>query len=1845
MKKKFTFLLAALVLLGGLVGPMGKAKGQSITFSNLSEPSLSFSYGVGNEAPEGQYVYVSCANLGEGNDVTVSLGQGSNSHFELWDSESNQSEWMNLTELTATTTDPYWFGFGFLVRLKPGYAQGSTHSDVVNLTATVDGYAVSASINLTGTVTAPTYTIEFDYGLNPHGWVAVYPSHDVVAGGAVSMDVNPVSGYRFQSFAFYKKSNHEEVNSEDISFFDLSSVPYADHQYEFQMPAYDLLIEASFVPNGVQPTIMVGTTPLTLSYGYGDPDPEGNFMWFGVQNPGNNSAIWAEVNSTDFELCQVTDPDALTWNGQYVGVQSTDASYFGFTLGVRLKPGLERGTYSGVLTLGAERATDVVINLTGTVTDPTYHITILEEIGGYASCAQGYDHIAGTEVTLATQPSSGYVGTGVWTVFKEENGEWVADNSVEINTYSFTMPAYDIQIQPHFRSETEPCIVVGDYYITLSQSVAEGFRLTGATCYNFTPQGGITVKQYTDATCQTEKTDRWLTITTDWNGTGYYLLVHFETINTSSENRTTYARIEGVTAEGDNVYSDPIEITQLGKASISFGENNQLELAWEGQSGTIPLVCHNLSAVHHWKVKTPEGGCELKSNWITFNFVETSDGYEIQYTCQPNPLAIIRSINFSVWAYDANGNVMGASENWLDGDYMSIYQNPETLISTTRDVYSFDATGATQVYTCPPEGSSFTVVSNQTGSFDYNTIYSPNYPNEANYIELQLSGYVDHAIKGIKLDMMPGETAWGMVQVYVGDLNEQLYYDLAHVDNATLRSWPNVTYSDECYVDLDVEMNGEDADYVIGSGDVLKIRITSTGGTLYCQGLTVDYVGAPSYVTEKWYETDLEDILPGDEFVIVGEAGNQYYSMENAMSTVGWEQAVAGATTELYDANQGVGVCRIKSINNGTYGEVPSNYRWTLNRYQGKYYFKPVGTNEYLKHSASEGVTIGSGTENRDFVLATRPNSEAQHYLYRNGYYLAVDNTYGEEHWIAYDANHISGQNDTKFFKKTYEYQWENIASVRYSAKYWQTQEPTNAKGVVSFRTVDANAIYLQDNANGMMLLRSNFVNVDDFMQLAVGDEIIVRGIPYVETVDGKEQLTMRNVALLQVMSQGNTIAPLEKTLAELNENMNMADDESHTWIWSCKENMVVKVADAYVNDVDANGVFTISQYNANETVVDPCFDTDVAPANDVDVTGLFVKNTDGSQTVRLLPRSANDITVYRPHNVIYGPVIQNESTPDEDYLPDVTLTTMSQYSGAYMQNDQINLTFPTSLTTGESDEIFYQYSGVGVFTIDDQNQRHYLSATGGDYSDNTSYVDFTMPNEDVHVEVYYARWYPLRYYKYMNENGTVRLKASMSDGLYPHSGPLYDMTMPAPEGYSLVGFSRGTENYCGDYLDYGVYETGATMLNSGDTWYWPLFQKAGEEELYTMVFVGEQTYGGGEEGLRIGGPTLVAAGAVLDMGDKRINNGANGVKLFIIDDGAQVIYNNNHPFYGTMRKNIVGYGEGTGNWYLLSCPIPHDNVYAENSKIHNLVDNGDYDLYSFDQSENDEWRNFKIDGDNPRWNRGQGVLYASKNGTTVEIEGYLNWNFSGYNVQYDESASFKGFNLVGNPWTYDAYINRTYYRMNAEGTGLVEVNTNEPIHPLEAVFVIATPEDSKVIFTREPGEFVSQTMTATPQLPLSHEQSEHQDASLVFSLLAGWNWFAPAVGTSLQTLQTMFGSEAVIGNTSETIVPGQMVKIYVSEGGEFSITGYASSTNITIEQGTNWIGYLGANNVGIATLFGDDFGPENGDKIISQDGGFAIYTVTEEGSGWSGTLSELQPGKGYIYISNSGTTKTVTIE
>ena len=233
MKNKLTFLLTVLALLACFAFSSGRAEAQLIS---PTPTSISLTYGEGNDNPEGQYVYVSCANLGEDNDVTVVLDGGTSSHFEFW----YKTEWVG-DHFTATNTDPYWFGFGFVVRLKPGYTQGSNHNDVVTLSATVDGNTVSATVDVAGTVTSPTYHISFDLGEengNYHGYVIHSPGEDVPQGTQVTLMPKPEPGYAISSWTVNKQQGDAWVVD--------NSVYIANNQ--FTMPDHDIQIVPTFVP-------------------------------------------------------------------------------------------------------------------------------------------------------------------------------------------------------------------------------------------------------------------------------------------------------------------------------------------------------------------------------------------------------------------------------------------------------------------------------------------------------------------------------------------------------------------------------------------------------------------------------------------------------------------------------------------------------------------------------------------------------------------------------------------------------------------------------------------------------------------------------------------------------------------------------------------------------------------------------------------------------------------------------------------------------------------------------------------------------------------------------------------------------------------------------------------------------------------------------------------------------------------------------------------------------------------------------------------------------------------------------------------------------------------------------------------------------------------------------------------------------------------------------------------------------------------------------------------------------------------------------------------------------------
>ena len=161
-------------------------------------------------------------------------------------------------------------------------------------------------------------------------------------------------------------------------------------------------------------------------------------------------------------------------------------------------------------------------------------------------------------------------------------------------------------------------------------------------------------------------------------------------------------------------------------------------------------------------------------------------------------------------------------------------------------------------------------------------------------------------------------------------------------------------------------------------------------------------------------------------------------------------------------------------------------------------------------------------------------------------------------------------------------------------------------------------------------------------------------------------------------------------------------------------------------------------------------------------------------------------------------------------------------------------------------------------------------------------------------------------------------------------------------------------------------------------------------------------------------------------------------------------------------------------------------------------------------------------------------------------------------------------------------------------------------------------------------------------------------NAAQTTQLAQGWNWWSPTVEVSLEELENALGANGITiktqngkfdnyeddewdGNLS-ALTPGEMYKIQVSNDCGFVLSGKPIfSASITIEQGHNWFGYTGLQPVSIEQAL-NGFTPTEGDRITSFDGKFTSF---EDGE-WGGNLSQLQPGQGYVYISQDDASKTI---
>ena len=185
----------------------------------------------------------------------------------------------------------------------------------------------------------------------------------------------------------------------------------------------------------------------------------------------------------------------------------------------------------------------------------------------------------------------------------------------------------------------------------------------------------------------------------------------------------------------------------------------------------------------------------------------------------------------------------------------------------------------------------------------------------------------------------------------------------------------------------------------------------------------------------------------------------------------------------------------------------------------------------------------------------------------------------------------------------------------------------------------------------------------------------------------------------------------------------------------------------------------------------------------------------------------------------------------------------------------------------------------------------------------------------------------------------------------------------------------------------------------------------------------------------------------------------------------------------------VAGYGDTNGGWMFIASPVATEGGIAP-SDVSNLFPivndepdptSHDYDLYRFNQSpaeingEFKEWENYKAHNSDFKLVNGRGYLYARKYSETLVFTSPFNMEETKVvEIPYDASnpdANMRGWHLVGNPFPVEAYVNRAYYKMNAEGTTVEAVSDYQTttIPPCTGILVRAesTETEPAVTFTK----------------------------------------------------------------------------------------------------------------------------------------------------------------------------------
>ncbi len=235
-------------------------------------------------------------------------------------------------------------------------------------------------------------------------------------------------------------------------------------------------------------------------------------------------------------------------------------------------------------------------------------------------------------------------------------------------------------------------------------------------------------------------------------------------------------------------------------------------------------------------------------------------------------------------------------------------------------------------------------------------------------------------------------------------------------------------------------------------------------------------------------------------------------------------------------------------------------------------------------------------------------------------------------------------------------------------------------------------------------------------------------------------------------------------------------------------------------------------------------------------------------------------------------------------------------------------------------------------------------------------------------------------------------------------------------------------------------------------------------------------------------------------------------------------------------------------------------------------------------------------------------------------------------------TVSIDATDELSGPWRYNVYVQ---YGSGAWFLGAenVAADTTASVKVYEGI-----DHGFYVVAIDSAGNFESKE----PVREFSFEVFASQvDTDTKLQLAQGWNWISHNQQEALSAETLKPNARRIVSQTDELyrddrigwtgslteLQPTELYKVEMTGTDEVQLGGRlfnASFRNVPLYAGWNWIGYPVANAMSPSQAL-QKMEAEEGDFIVGQDG-----MTTYSNGQWTGTLTEMQPGQGYMYRSVS---------